>query len=116
MISKKEFINILDNIQDIQIKEENLRESLEAFSPDSRCDIFLFIKYDDMVMNLLMDMFEDKYEDIPYFIYEMNFGKEPNKFALEEKDGKETHLYKNAGELYDYLVNNMMKVGEQSNE
>jgi hypothetical protein len=109
MLSKEEFIGILNFIRDKRKGEENFIQSLEKLSPHTYCDCFLYDEYETKMIDLLENIFEDDFQDISYFIYELDGlnKKRINKKICPTKEGR--ILYSSLETLYDYLINKMSK-------
>ena len=89
-------------------KQEKFISVLEELSPGSYCDCFLFSEYQEQLLKLLEKIFDDKNEDISYFLYESGwlYDSEEKSFP---KDETEVELYTSVESLYDYLVSRMTK-------
>lgn len=101
-LTKEQFVHYISEIKkyrDIEDKINDIASEVDFFS-------FSFGNYENIIVNLLIDIFKDKENDwIGYFICELEFG---NKY----KDGSITFNNKivrmsNAEELYDVLVDNL---------
>jgi len=108
LISKEEFVKTLEFIKSQDLKVDNFISALEALSPNTYCDCFLYSDYESKLLKILEAMFEDEHEDIEYFLYESNwiFENRP-KLGLEvnfptDDDGVE--LYNSPETLYDFLI------------
>lgn len=65
----------------------------------------LQINHESLVVDLLKRIFDDEFDNIEYFIYELDFGKRyvPGMII---SDGENIDL-STADKLYDYLIKNM---------
>lgn len=110
-IDKDKFCKIMDNFMDarqaagqvdqIVATAPVLRDSADFFSATS-----LIMANEPVVVDLLMEMFDDKDEWIEYWMYEQEFGRKWDHDIAHESDGTEIYL-PTAGALYDYLVQNI---------
>lgn len=102
MISKKDFCKALKLIQDHRKKEDKLSEVLQMLDADCG-GIFLFAKYEDLVLKLLTaDLCPDT-DWIYWWIFDAECGKASYDFCTVERDGKK-YLITTAEVLYDFLT------------
>lgn len=101
MISKEQFKKYLMFIKQQQEKEEKFVEALEELSPGTYCDCYIYDEYETMMVAMLRDFFNDKEDDISYFIYEAEGLKEEDINGPTDKDGN--MLYHDIDSLYKYL-------------
>ena len=75
-----------------------------AFTDEFEDSIFYpYLKYEAKMVDLLKSVMHDKYDDIEYFIYELNFGEKYEDGMIREKDGTLID-FSTAENVYDYLV------------
>jgi len=103
VISENEFVKILEFTKKQRDLEDNFVKALESLSPGTYCDCYLFDAYETELFKLLEAMFDDKYGDISYFIYDMDYGQNKRMPVYVNSDKP---LYTNASELYRYLLSN----------
>lgn len=96
MLTKEEFVDYLNFIKEQDKLQENFIKALEALSPETYCECFIYSEYSMRLINLLTRIMNDQDEDITYFIYDSDFGE------VRSADG--TVLYDSPESLYDYLV------------
>lgn len=105
MISKQEFIEIIDKLKEVNdfVDETNskARKLNDAIISDFFNAASLSISHENIVVRLLENMFND-YDIISWWIYELNYGRNTDMAWIEE-NGVKTYLY-TAGDLYDYLI------------
>lgn len=105
MISKETFINTFKFIKEQRDKQENLIKAFEELCPGEYCNCYLYSNYESTLINILKEDLDDKYEDIEYFIYDLD-GLDTD--VLEEdrcpKDDKNKILYNSIETLYDFLM------------
>ena len=111
IISRDDFIRIIEEMRDksdITSKYDTMIRDEPLFG-DVR-DFFSMSAFTmantDTVMYLLRTMFEDESDDIAYFCYERNFGRDWYPGCYISSDGHEVDL-SDAGKLYDHLVTRM---------
>jgi len=106
IISKKEFVDIINFIYTKNKQQLKLRNVLEEMSPNCYCDAFVYSEYEDSIIKLLEKMFDDKYNDIKYFLYDSNWlfreSESDTDFPVDVKTNK--YLYNSPETLYNYLV------------
>lgn len=107
MISKSEFVNIINRLkatEDTADKvNEIIRNSVDCEISDFTHAGSLMICHADIVIRLLQNMFNDKFENISYFIYDLDYGRKYKKGMITEADGRNIDL-STAEKLYDYLT------------
>ena len=112
MITKKEFVEIIDRLKETNDFVEETNERARKLKDAIRSDFFnamsLSISHEEIVVQLLENMFNDE-DIISWWIYELDYGR---KFKLgciqEEKNGKIVNIdLSNEEKLYDYLIDNM---------
>lgn len=100
-MTKKLFIEAIEQIKKQREKEDKFCEALDVLSPDTNNDTFLFNDYEELVVELLEEGMNDE-EVISWWIYDCNMGKDKSLTTLYE-NGKEIDL-SSVEKLYDYLA------------
>ena len=105
MLSKEEFVNIINDLEDLYNKQDNLCKAMEDLSPDFHVDFYPLTKIIDICIDLLNSIFNQDTEDsiIGYYIFETNWGKDADEYYITEEDGTEYKL-RNPEDLYNYLI------------
>ena len=103
MISKENFIGVVDSIEKFVTEEDRLYQDtgrmLCLYENDALNDmVSSFICF-------LNSLFDDENDWIEYYMYELDFGKDWTEGCITEKDGEVVYL-RDAGELYDFLLKN----------
>ncbi len=104
-MDKKKFCQILKKLENARRFEEAIWGLCNNYSHDNHTDISVFglgMGLDVDVVDLLQEIMQDKAEDIGYFCYELDFGKEYKPGCITE-DGNEID-FSTAEKLYDYLT------------
>ena len=105
MISKKEFVEIINRLKETyDIKEkvnETIRNSTDCMITDFTEVGSLMICHEDIVVNLLENMFNNT-DIISWWIYEMDYGRNFRMGSLTD-NGEDIDLT-TAEKLYDYLT------------
>lgn len=112
MITRDKFKDLLLFIQDQVKKELTFMNALESLSPGEYVNAFIYDQYEQKVIELLENMFNDKSEDIQYFLYELDAENYDNMIVPDEKcprDKDNKILYNSPETLYDYLVGKIDK-------
>lgn len=108
MITKKEFVEIIDrlrNYNDLKDKINDLFQDLIDNKEQDFCNAgSICIGHETIVVELLKNIFNDK-DTISWWLYECNYGRDFSLGGLEV-NGIEIDL-STAEKLYDYLVDNM---------
>lgn len=100
-ITKEEFISYIEFIKE---RGEKMDEMNKFFTDEFEDSIFYpYLKYETKLVRLLKSVMHDKYDDIEYFIYELNFGEKYEDGMIREKDGTLID-FSTAENVYDYLV------------
>lgn len=105
MLSKEEFVKIINELQQFDEKQENLCDAMKELSPDFHVYFYPLSQLIGLVIDLLSNMFgQDKLDSvIDYYAYELDWGKKGDEMGIYEDNGIEYHLT-DAEKLYDYLV------------
>ena len=100
-ITKEEFVSYIEFIKE---RGEKMDELNRAFTDEFEDSVFYpYLKYEAKMVDLLKSVMHDKYGDIEYFIYELNFGEKYEDGMIREKDGTLID-FSTAENVYDYLV------------
>lgn len=105
MLSKKQFVETINFIKREREKEREFVRMLEKLSPGSYCDCYLYDEYEQKMIELLENMFEDNMHDISYFCYDCNGLDKFEKKNCPKVNNK--YLYNSLETLYNYLVKEM---------
>jgi len=107
MINKDEFIKIIERLRDAKDLINNVnnlfRNSKEYILNDFADANGMNIYFDDIVINLLENIFNDKSETISWWIYEQDYGRSFKIGNFIEENNKKIDLA-TAEKLYDYLI------------
>lgn len=109
VLSKVEFVTIIDSLEEINKLKYAVKSSLNSIAANFKVEcydpIFSNAIHETMILNILKRMFNDKTDDIEYFVYELDYGhKFEGGYTI---DSIEVPL-SNARELYDLLVSKMI--------
>lgn len=116
MISKEKFVNYIKFIEDLDDKEYKFQKGLEdCFGRENVGYLYVFNEVVPKMIEMLCDLTEIEYnsdphigDDIQYFIYELNYGKNScAKKAIELED--KTWDLSSAEKLYDYILESKAK-------
>ena len=110
MISKEEFVAIMDKLKKVNdfVDETNkkARELDDAIISDFYNTMSLSISHENIVVELLENMFNNT-EIISWWLYEKDYGRK-SELKMWDEFGKEIDL-STADKLYDYLINEWSK-------
>lgn len=91
LITKEEFVDIINKLRetsDLVDKVDTLfRESRENVECDFCNAASLQISHEPIVVNLLQKIMRDKGEDISYFIYELDYGRDYKHGSVTDSNG-----------------------------
>lgn len=108
MISKKQFVKYINYIKQSLEKEDNIEKAIKKISKDS----YAFVLIDEIshMIEMLCSCMDIEYDpgdmygnDIEYFIYDLDFGKNWEPDSITEADGTSIDI-STAEKLYDYLT------------
>lgn len=105
MITREEFIDIIDKLKEVNDFVDEVNTKARKLNDAIISDFFnassLSISHENIVVRLLENMFND-YDMISWWIYEVNYGRNTD-MAWVEENGVKTYLY-TAEDLYNYLI------------
>jgi hypothetical protein len=91
LITKEEFVDIINKLRetsDLVDKVDTLfRESRENVECDFCNAASLQISHEPIVVKLLQKIMRDKGEDISYFIYELDYGRDYKHGSVTDSNG-----------------------------
>ena len=106
-ISKEEFVEILNRLRDSSDLVDKVNELFRNSRDNVECDFCngaaLQISHESTVVLLLRKLLNDAFEDIDYFIYELDYGRTYEPGMITDENGHDIDL-SSAGKLYDYLT------------
>ena len=102
-MTKSNFIIHLYRIAELQEAETKITESIGLLD-DKDFPQFSLHKPISFMIDLLKEAMNDKYDNISYFIYELNWGKDKMaKNCITEKGGTKISL-QTPSQLYNYIT------------
>lgn len=106
LLTKEEFVDIINRLRESSELVDKVNELFRKSRENIECDFCngagLQISHEGIVVNLLEKLMRDKYENISYFIYELNFGDEYQEGCIYDDNGNID--ISTADKLYDYLM------------
>ena len=108
-LSKKEFVKCIDHLKaarDLQDQVDELfRKSRDNIEWDFLNAASLQISHENLVVSLLENLMDDdeKYPDISYFIYELDYGRRWQPGYVIDGNGEDIDM-STPEKLYDYLI------------
>lgn len=111
MLSKEEFVNIINTLRKYDEREEKLCKAMNEISPDFIVDFYPLSEYKTIIIRLLekemnAEQLDEVYgSDIQYFIYDLDYGTKWKPDSITESDGTSIDI-STAEKLYDYLLAN----------
>ena len=100
MISKETFIDIMSRLEALDKKMDAADAALKELCPDF-CGLYITESF-DIVVDLLKDIFKDKYDSLGYFIYELDYLRKFHMGCVTE-DGEPIDL-STWDKVYDYMI------------
>ena len=109
IINKKEFVDIVNELKSMEELNDEIDDLIREQRKKTKYFDLDVINYETnsaspLILKLLDKMFyqNEKFSDISYFIYEINFGK---NFKIGDVTDNDIPIdFSNAEELYDYLM------------
>ena len=108
MISKQEFVNIINELKKVNDFVNEVNEKARNLKCDlnSDFDFFnsnsLFISHEHIVVKLLENMFNDG-DTLSWWLYDLDYGRKYEDGCITEEDNTIIDI-STAEKLYDYLV------------
>lgn len=104
MISKKQFVGYIEKLKELSVVEENINKAFRGLDTDF--NLISFGNYTSLITKILHDVFDDQYDNLGYFLYELDYGKKWKKGKVSYKNGEDIPMG-TAEDLYDYMVKEM---------
>lgn len=99
-MDKQTFIETIAFIYEERTRQDRFCDVLEFLSPGEYCNCFLYNRYEERLINMLVEIMDDKESDlIRYKMYEFDTWNIYDK----EEQLKETPYLENWETLYDFL-------------
>ena len=106
MISKDTFVKTMYRLEELDRKMNKVSDALQELSQDF-CSGFYISDPFDIVTNLLIDVFNDKDNDLLfYFMYELDFLNGYHEGCFTDEDGNPIDV-SSWEKVYDFLIENM---------
>ena len=106
MISKQEFIDIIDKLKEVNDFVDEVNNKARKLNDAIISDFFntasLSISHENLVVRLLENMFNDK-DIISWWLYELNYGRKYEKGCFQDEKGMDIDV-STADKLYNYLI------------
>ena len=110
-MNKTEFCKILKNVETASRFEDNISKLVRNFNHSIKSEVdwygFGTILADD-VINLLSEIMHDSSQDISYFCWELDFGRDWKHGMITDEDGNDVD-FSSAEKLYDFLIRGRKK-------
>jgi hypothetical protein len=103
MISYIDFVKTLDKLEELDMACDKIREAFNLLDKDNM-SFFSLGWTIEIIVNLLKIASNDKYDNISYWLYDLNRG-EHGKNCITERNGKKTSLI-TPKQLYAYILKN----------
>ena len=104
-MTKEKFCEILKKIDDTWELESKIYGLVWNYDNKYKEDINMsgmFVPLASEVVGLLAEIMQDECEDISYFCYELDFGRDWKPGMVVDKNGRDIN-FSTAENLYDYL-------------
>ncbi len=100
MLNKDKFTKAITELQLLEQDIECVHNALKKLDPDFG-GLYLS-RVSTLIVSVLKDAMDDKYDYIDYFIYELEYGKKWKKGTITASNGKDIKL-QTVEDLYNYL-------------
>lgn len=106
MLTKKQFKKHILRLKELTNEQDKINNVMKKSKLADGFNVGLFgiTWYEDLIIKILKDTFNDKSDWIGYWIYELDFGKDYKKGCVKSKEGKNIPL-KTIDDLYNLLNN-----------
>ena len=110
-IDRKLFCDTLVKLREAHDLQEKVNELFRQSRENIECDFqnaaALQISHETAVIKILMVAMDDHFEDIEYFVYELDYGRKYKPGMVTDGDGKDIDL-STEDRLYDWLMYNII--------
>ena len=103
MISKNHFIEVMKQLEELRIKQDNLDVALHDLC-GSGFGAFYITDYQDIIIDILTEDFNDESHWLEYFCYENDWLARYKQEQITLEDGSHPKI-ENWGDVYDFLTN-----------
>lgn len=100
MISKETFVNTMKRLEELDTRMDAADKALKELCPDF-CGLYITEPF-DIIVDLLKDIFKDKYDSLGYFIYELDYLRKFHMGCVTRDD--ESVDLSTWDKVYDHLV------------
>ena len=100
MLSKELFVKTINELKDFDEVSNKVSNYLKKYFLDFNITPLFF---EELIVELLENSMNDKYEWISYYIYELDYGKSFKMGYVTEEDGTEIDI-STPEKLYDFLI------------
>lgn len=101
-MDKTTFIKLMKEFIQLHKDEDNLDNAFRKFDPDF--GHFTLGRYESLFVKTISEAMNDKYDNISYWIYDCNMGKDAKKDSVTDKNGKGIPI-KTLSNLYNLIKN-----------
>ena len=102
-MNKELFVDTMNKIEEL-VREQDEFDNLLHKIDNEFGGGYIYNKPIAILEDLLRILVNDKYDNISYYMWELDFGKEYKEGSITEEDGTPIPL-SNASELYDLIMN-----------
>lgn len=103
-MDKELFVSTMAKIEELNQEQEMFNDVLRKLDPEFGGG-YINSKAIDTLINLLKVLVNDEYDNIGYYIWELDFGKKYEDGMITSADGEILKM-SNAGELFDFIQDN----------
>lgn len=85
-MDKTTFKKLMNDFIALRKDEDNVDAAMKKFDPDFGC--FSLGRYETLFVETMKEAIGDKYDNLSYWIYELECGKKAKKTSITDKKGK----------------------------
>ncbi len=101
-MEKSTFIKLMQEFIQLRKDEDDVNTAVRKFDPDF--GYFSLGRYESLFLDAIRAAMDDKHDEIGYWCYDLNFGRDAKKDSVTDKNGKGIPI-KTLSNLYDLIKN-----------
>ncbi len=118
LLTKQEFVDVINRLREATVLADKVEELFRNSRDNLECDYCngacLQISHESTVVKLLEKLMRDRFGNISYFIYGLDYGKEYQDGCVSDENGNID--ISTPEKLYDFLVTEYKKETATNNQ
>lgn len=106
-MTKEKFCEIINQLNEGERLQQKVASAVRQYNSIIQSDypepFGMVIAHDSLVIDLLSEIMDDKYNDIEYYCYDLEYGRLYNPGDVTDEEGNEVEL-RTPENLYDFLI------------